>query len=41
LIPALYKTFGFSHSVKYLLKKKIKTNGVTRGTLKDKKKSTL
>jgi len=37
LIPALYKTFGISLSVKYLLKKKTKTNGVPRGTLKDKK----
>ena len=37
LVPTLYKTFGISPFVKYLLKKKTKTNGVPRGTLKDKK----
>jgi len=32
LVPALYKTFGISPSVKYLLKK-TKTNGVPRGPI--------
>ena len=36
LVSTLYKTFGFSPYVKYLLKKKTKTNVVPRGTLKDK-----
>jgi len=33
LVLALYKTLGFSPSVKYLLKKKTKTNGVPRGPI--------
>jgi len=32
LAPALYKTFGISPSVKYLVKK-IKTNGVPHGPI--------